>query len=177
MMEYAVEQYDLDVEPKSWYAVYTIVRHEKSVNSALLEKDIDTFLPIKKVINRWKDRQKEVAVPLFPGYIFVSTSLENRLKILNTKGVIRILGVNGFPTPISNEQIENIKSILNANLSYDPCPYLKEGQQVVVVRGPLEGASGKIVQRRGEYRLILSIDLIKRSVSVEVDIDDVELDY
>lgn len=176
MMEGAAEQQDFISIQSPWYVIYTIVRHEKSVNAALLEKSIKTFLPIKKVVNRWKDRSKEVDVPLFPGYLFVKVSLENRLKILNTKGVIRILGVNGFPTPVSNEQIESIKSILNTKLSYDPCPYLTEGKRVVVVRGPLKGASGKIIERRGEYRLILSVDIIKRSVSIEVDIDDIELD-
>lgn len=174
MMECVVERQDLSTEERSWYAIYTIVRHEKSVNAALLEKNIDTFLPIKKVVNRWKDRNKEVHLPLFPGYLFVNSSLENRLKILNTRGVIRILGVNGFPTPVSNKQIEIIKSILDTNLICAPYPYLTEGKEVVVVRGPLEGAIGKIIGRRGEYKLILSVDLIKRSVSVEVDIDNVE---
>jgi len=176
MMECAIEQQDLGTEEPCWYGVYTIVRHEKTVNAALREKNIKTFLPIKKVVNRWKDRKKEVHIPLFPGYLFINSSLENRLKILNTRGVIRILGVNGFPTPISYEQIEAIKSVLDTNLNCEPCPYLSQGKDVIVVRGPLEGASGKIVERRGEFRLILSIDLIKRSVSVEVDISDVELD-
>jgi len=152
-MECAIEGQDLDTQERSWYAVYTIVRHEKSVNTALIEKNIDTFLPIKKVVNRWKDRNKEVHLPLFPGYLFINSSLENRLKILNTRGVIRILGVNGFPTPISNEQIEAIKSILDTNLNYDPFPYLSQGTEVVVARGPLEGASGKIVERRGGISL------------------------
>lgn len=176
-MECAVERQDLSTEEQSWYAIYTIVRHEKSVNSALIEKNVDTYLPIKKVVNRWKDRKKEVHIPLFPGYLFVNSSLENRLKILNTRGVIRIVGVNGFPTSVSNKQIETIKSILDTNLICDPYPYLSEGKEVIVIRGPLEGAIGRIIGRRGEYKLILSVDLIKRSVSVEVDIDDVERNY
>lgn len=174
-MECVVDRQDLSAEEPSWYAVYTIVRHEKAVNLALTEKNIDTFLPIKKVVNRWKDRKKEVHIPLFPGYLFVNSSLENRLKILSTRGVIQILGINGFPTSVSNEQIESIKSILETNLICDPCPYLTQGKEVIIIRGPLEGTSGRIVERKGEYRLILSMDLIKRSVSVEVDIDDVEL--
>ncbi|GJM15351.1 MAG: transcription termination factor NusG domain protein [Thermodesulfobacteriota bacterium] len=175
MMDSAVEQQDLYTEERSWYVVYTIVRHEKSVNAALTDKEVDTFLPIKKTISRWKDRMKEVHIPLFPGYLFVNSSLEDRLKILNTRGVIKILGVNGFPTPVPSEQIEIIKTILEKDLNCDPWPYMTEGKEVIVIRGPLEGTSGKIVERRGECRLILSVDLIKRSVSVEVDIDDVEL--
>jgi len=175
MIENAVAHRDLDVAETSWYAVYTVVRHEKSVNTALTEKEINTFLPIKKVLSRWKDRRKEIDVPLFPGYVFVNSSLENKLKILNTRGVIRILGINGHPTPVPNEQIESIKRLLEADLNFDPYPYFKEGKEVVVVKGPLEGMSGKIVERRGEFRLILSVDLINRSISVEVDISDVEL--
>jgi len=116
-----------------------------------------------------------VSIPLFPGYIFVSFLVEERLNILNTQGVIRILGTNGEPEPIPEEQIEFIKTLQETNLNYDPWPYFTEGKEVIVVRGPLEGMYGKIVERRGEFRLILSIDLIQRSVSVEVDIDDVEL--
>ncbi len=105
----------------------------------------------------------------------MKSSLHNRLPILNTRGVIRILDVNGYPTPIPHEQIESIKKLLESNLSFDPYPYLTEGTDVVVAKGPLEGMSGKIVERRGEYRLILSVNLVNRSISLEVDISDVEL--
>ena len=174
-MEIAVEHRDLDTDEQAWYAIYTIVRHEKSVNAALSDKQIDTFLPIKKVVSRWKDRKKEIDTPLFPGYLFVNSSLENRLKILNIRGVIRILGVSGHPIPVPHEQIESIKRLLEINLQFDPYPYFTEGEEVVVVRGPLEGMSGKIIERKGVCRLILAVDLIKRSISVEVDIVDVEI--
>ena len=165
----------LEADEQVWYAIYTIVRHEKSVNLALSNQDIETFLPIRQVVNRWKDRKKKVDIPLFPGYLFVNLSPENRLKILNTRGVVKMLGVNGFPTPVPNEQIESIKRLMETDLCYDPCPYLCEGKEVIVNNGPLEGMKGKILERRGEYRLILSVDLINRSISVEVDINDVEL--
>jgi len=174
-MEVAFDKRNLYQEQHFWYAVYTIVRHEKSVNAALTKKAIKTFLPIKKVVSRWKDRKKEVSIPLFPGYIFANSPEEARLNILNTQGVIRILGTYGELTPVPEEQIEFIKALLKTNLNYDPWPYFAEGKEVIVVKGPLEGMCGKIVERRGEFRLILSIDLIQRSISVEVDIDDVEL--
>ena len=97
------------------------------------------------------------------------------MKILNTRGVIRILGIYGHPIPVPHEQIESIKSLLETNFQFDPYPYFTEGEEVVVVRGPLEGMSGKIIERKGVRRLILAVDLIKRSISVEVDIVDVEL--
>jgi len=89
-------------------------------------------------------------------------------------GVVRILGVNGTPVPVPEEQIDAIRRLLDSGLKYDPYSYLTEGREVVVIRGPLEGVRGKILKRRGNYRLVLSVDLILRSVSVEIDIEDVE---
>ena len=151
-MEVAFDQRNFYQEQHSWYAVYTIVRHEKAVNKALTQKKITTFLPIKKVVNRWKDRKKEVSMPLFPGYLFVNLLEEDRLNILNTQGVIRILGTNGEPEPIPEKQIEFIKTLVETNLNYDPWPYYTEGKEVIVVRGPLDGMCGKIVERRGEFK-------------------------
>ncbi len=159
---------------KEWYAVYTVVRHEKSVNSALCEKNIETFLPVREVVSQWKDRRKRVQLPLFPGYLFVNTSLQDRhWDILNTRGVVRVLGTNGAPVPV--EQIYSIKELLDRNLKYDPYPYFTQGKEVVVINGPLQGIKGKIVDKRGSYRLILSVDIIQRSVGVEVNIRDVEM--
>jgi len=160
---------------KNWYAVYTIVRHEKAVNSALLEKDIETFLPLREVISQWKDRKKKVLLPLFPGYLFINSNLEDRLTILNTPGIVRILGVTGSPIPIPDEQVEAIKKLIESRLPYDPYPYYNEGKMVMVVNGPLQGVVGRILQKRTSNKLILSVDLIKRSVSVEVQAEDVEL--
>lgn len=129
-MEVVFDQKKLYQEQHSWYALYTIVRHEKAVNKALNKKNITTFLPIKKVVNRWKDRMKEVSIPLFPGYIFVNLLEEDRINILNTQGVIRILGTNGEPEPIPDEQIDFIITLQETNMKYDPWPYFTEGKEV-----------------------------------------------
>ncbi|MDA2918688.1 UpxY family transcription antiterminator [Desulfobacterota bacterium AH_259_B03_O07] len=144
-------------------------------NSALAEKDIETFLPLRDVISQWKDRKKHVELPLFPGYLFVNIELNDRLSVLNTHGVVRILGNNGDPIPVPTEEMDSIRKILQTRVEFNPFPYFTEGKEVVIIRGPLEGVSGRILQVRGIYRLILSVDLIKRSVSVEVDIRDIEL--
>jgi len=162
------------VENKNWYAVYTIVRHEKAVSSSLLEKDIGSYLPLKKTISRWKDRKKKVYFPLFPGYVFVNINISEKLSVLKIPGVVHILGISGNPTPIPSEQIESIKTLLESDLSFVDYPYLVEGNEIIVVNGLLQGVRGRVVERRGEHRLILSVDLIKRSVSLEVDIEDVE---
>ncbi len=161
--------------PKLWYAVYTIVRHEKSVNASLIDKSVETFLPTHKVSSKWKDRRKILDLPLFPGYLFVHVSLDDRLRVLRTKGVVNILGVKGVPTPVPVEQINSLKTLLESDQIIDPYPYYDRGTEVIVTRGPLTGIRGRIEERKGEHRLVISVDLIKRAVSVEVDIEDVEL--
>lgn len=163
---------------KLWYAVYTIVRHEKSVNSLLLNKGIETFLPLREVLTQWKDRKKQVRIPFFPGYIFVRILEEDTysiLNILNTRGVVKILSYNGRYEAVPAQQIDSIRLLLENNVEFDPYHYFVKGKEVVVVNGPLQGVHGKIIERKGQNRLIVSIDIIKRSVSVEVDPADIEL--
>jgi len=160
---------------KEWYAVYTVVRHEKTVNSSLAEKYIETFLSLREEVSSWKDRRKRVQLPLFPGYLFVNMLLQDRWSVLNTRGVVRILGINGNPVPVPVEQIDSIKRVLESKLKYDPYPYFTQGREVVITNGPLQWITGRILERRGNYRLILSIDIIQRSVVVEVDIKVVGL--
>ena len=163
---------------KCWYAVYTIVRHEKKVQASLCRRDIENFLPLRDFVSQWKDRKKRVQIPIFPGYLFVNISMDNSrdlLHIYNTNGVIRILGNNGQHTPIPVEQINSVKKLLDCGLNYDLYPYLSEGKKVVVTRGPMEGVTGKVVKRKGKDRLIVSVDLIKRSVGIEVEAGLVEL--
>ena len=160
---------------RRWYAVYTVVRHEKAADLALKQKQIETFLPLREVTSQWKDRKKRVLLPLFPGYLFVSTTLDCRLDILNTPGIVRILSMSGTPAPIPDDQIESIRKLLDSKVPFDPHPYMTEGKTVVVTHGPLQGITGRILKRRGLNKLILSVDLIKRAVSVEVDIGIVEL--
>ena len=159
-----------------WYAVYTRSRHEKTVASKLKEKNIEVFLPLRKVLRRWKDRRKEIEVPLFNGYVFVRIPLTDRLHILKTPGVVQILSEGNKPVPIPEEQIESIQLLVTSGLKYDPYPYLDLGRDVLIKRGPLQGIVGKIVDKKKSARhtLIISIDLIKRSVSIEVDVLDIE---
>lgn len=163
---------------KRWYAVCTVEKHERLVNWALYEKDIETFLPVKGVVSRWKDISKRAEFPLFPGYVFINTSLGDRHRdILNTRWVVRVLGVNGTPTPVPTDQIDAIRKLLDSRFKYDQYPYCAHGKEVVCMSEPLQGVRGKIIGRRGNYRFILSVDLIQRSVAVAADIKDVELEW
>jgi len=158
--------------------VYTIVRHEKAVNSSLLNNNIETFLPLREVVSQWKDRRKKVRIPLFPGYLFVrifDKDSHNILSILNTKSVVKILGSNGRFQPVPAQQIDSVRAIVEKNIECDPYRYLVSGIEVRVINGPLQEVTGKIVERKGQKRLIVSVDIIRRAVSVTVDPADVEL--
>jgi len=159
---------------ENWFAVHTRARHEKKANSALVEKNVETFLPTREIVSQWKDRKKKVLMPLFPGYLFVNIDPSDRYTVLNTNGVVRILGNNGVPVPVSPEEIEATKRLIETGLKYEPFPYSIVGREVEVIRGPLEGTMGKILRTKGAYSLVLSVHLIMRSVSVEVDLSDVD---
>lgn len=159
---------------RSWFAVHTKGRHEKRADRALREKNVETFLPLREVVSQWKDRRKKVLLPLFPGYLFVRIDPRERFEVLNTPGVVKILGNNGVPVPVPPEEIEATKILLDTGFKYDLFPYDVRGREVEVARGPLQGVKGRILRTKGAYSLILSVHLIRRSVSVEVDLNDVD---
>ena len=160
-----------------WYAIYTQSRHEQKVHERLTKKNIETFLPLIERWSRRKDRRKRIHLPLFPGYLFVRTLLDApiHLEILKTDGVVRILGNDGKPAPIPDEQISTIQRLMKNGIAGTPSPYLKEGMRVRVVNGPLSGIEGFLVKTQPQkHRLVLSVDLIKESISVEINELDVE---
>jgi len=164
-------------QKKDWYAVYTRARHEQKANERLLEKKIETFLPLIERWSRRKDRRKRIQIPLFPGYLFVRALLEAQihLEILKTDGVVQILGNNENPIPIPGEQIRAIQSLIQNGVAIERHPYLKEGMKVRVVNGPLTGIEGILVKTQTKKnRLIISVDLLQESVSVEIDDVDIE---
>ena len=156
-----------------WYAIWTRSRHEKAVRDQLERKSIEVFLPTIGKWSRWKDRKKKVEWPLFPGYCFARFDAANRLPILTCDGVVQIVGNEGMPSSIPAQEIEGIRQLVESELSYDPCPLVKEGEMVKVVSGPLKGVVGRLVRKGAHARLVLSVDLIGQAVSVEVDAADV----
>ncbi len=157
----------------AWHAIYTRPRHEKAVAKQLCERHIEAFLPIRGKIHRWKDRKKLVLLPLFPSYVFVRVSLHERLHILQLGGVVRFVCFNGSPAEVPEDELQSLRAAVEAGAQLEPHRYLKVGRRVRVCHGPLLGAEGKLIRRKGGHRLVLSIDLIQRSVAVEVDASDV----
>lgn len=163
-----------DFSKSHWYAAYTVARHEKRVALQMQGSGIDHFLPLYRSLHRWKDRKKQVELPLFPSYVFVRLPLKDRLQVLRLPGVVQLVSCKGEPVPLPEGEMEALRNGWAQRLSLEPCPYLKMGCRVRVYRGPLSGMEGFLVRRKEKCRVVLSIDLIARSVAAEVDEDDVE---
>jgi transcription antitermination factor NusG len=166
--------FDVDVrlsryaEP-NWYVVYTCANHEKRVAEQLRQRSVEHFLPLYGTVRRWKDRKVHLQIPLFPGYVFVRMSLFDRLKVLQTPSVACLVGVNGRPSALPDEEIEVLKKCMARNIAVEPYPYLAAGRRVRIVAGALSGYEGILVRRKGHHRVVLSIDLVKQSAAIEVD--------
>jgi transcription antitermination factor NusG len=161
--------------PNEWFAVYTRPRHEKKVAQQLSNKGIEVFLPLRAVISNWKDRRKEVQFPLFTGYVFVHIFLEDRLSVLRIPGVVQFVASEGKPVAIPVSQIDAVRQLVNSGLKYDPYPYVKEGMRVTIRNGPLKGVEGLVLAKRKKHILVLSVDLIQQSASLEIDINDTDV--
>ena len=157
-----------------WYAVCTRHQHEKSAARIMEYKDIEVFLPLYKARHRWKDRIKEVSVPLFPGYLFVREGLKRWLAILSTPGVSSIVSSGSQPVAIPFLEIEGIKRVVESTLRVEPHPFLKSGDRVRVKCGPIAGVEGILIRHKNVARLVLSVELLGNSAAVEVDAADVE---
>jgi transcription antitermination factor NusG len=157
-----------------WYAVYTCANQEKRVADQFALRRVEHFLPTFESIRRWKDRRVRIQQPLFSGYVFVRLALQSRLRVLQVPRVVRLVGFNGSPTALSDHEIETLRASLIPELGAVPHPYLKEGRKVRIVNGPLTGTEGILIRRKNSFRFVVSIDLIMRAASVEVDAADVE---
>lgn len=154
-----------------WFALHVRSRHEKTVHSQLEAKQQDVFLPLYTARNKWGDRWRSVSLPLFPGYIFCRFDPADRYSVLATSGVIDIVRVGSEPAPIATGEIEAIQLIVSSAVLAEPYPTLITGQKVVLTDGPLTGLTGTLTQIRNTFRLVVSVELLGRSVSVEIDRD------
>jgi len=162
--------FDEKWEIPHWYAVYTRSRHEKILNRELNQRQIESFLPVRKVLRDWSDRKKTIEEPLFKGYLFVRMPLKRRWDVLNSVGAVRLVGrSNADPVSLCEEEILSVRRFMEEKVCADPFPYLREGDRVFVKSGPLKGIEGFIVRKDEHCRLVLSLDLIMQSISVQID--------
>lgn len=157
-----------------WYALYTAPRHEKRIADQIQRQGFPCFLPLYRSMRRWKDRRKELALVLFPGYVFVKMALQSRLRVLQLPGAVHLVTFNGHPAELPEEEIESLRNRLAGPTNIEPHPYLSAGRHVRVRSGPLQGLEGIILRTKDRCRIVLSIHLIMRSVAVEVDDGDLE---
>lgn len=161
----------------SWFALYVQVNHEKEVAKRLEQKELNSYLPLLECWSKRQDRRKKIHTPIFPGYVFIHAVLDNytNIHILKTPGALSILRNSDGPLPIPEYQIENLKTMLGGAKQLSLHPYLKEGDWVQVRRGPLAGCVGILLRQNPKKgRLVVSVDIIQRSVCVELDTEDVE---
>lgn len=157
-----------------WYAAYTRAHHEKRVAEQLAGRSVEHFLPLYESVRRWKDRRVRLQLPLFPGYVFVRLAFRDRLQVLQLHGVASLVGFGSTPAPLPQEEIAALRAGLTAGLRAEPHAYLCAGRRVRIKAGPLTGMEGILLRRKNQNRLVISVDLIRRSVAVEVDSLEIE---
>ncbi|HEX7050698.1 MAG TPA: UpxY family transcription antiterminator [Longimicrobiales bacterium] len=159
-------------EPR-WYACYTRARHEKRVEELLRGRGVDSYLPLAPRLQQWKDRKKRVHFPLFPSYVFGRFTLREVHAVLTTPGVSTIVRANGYPTPIQEREIENIRrfaaAVASTGVEPERRPLLREGQRVRVIEGAFRDVEGVVIERRGRKRVLVGIEAIGQGLEIDVD--------
>ena len=166
----------MNTEPKAdrWYALQLRSRWESSTAALLSCKGYQTFLPTYKNATRGSSRSKEVQSPLFPGYLFVRIALEQRLRVLQVPSVVEMVSFSGRPAPVPDIEIESLRQALQSKRPATPYSYINAGQRMRVRSGPLAGLEGIVLREKSQWRLVLSVDLIRQAVAVELDVADVQ---
>lgn len=152
-----------------WFALRVKPNHEKPVAAMLRGKGIEEFLPLQRSKRQWSDRVKIMDLPLFPGYLFCRLNLEDRMPLFTTPGFLYIVGIGKTPHPVDEEEIAAIQSVLSSGLPATPWPSLMVGQKVQLKQGPLRGLVGVLTKIANQHRIFVSVTLLQRSISVEVD--------
>jgi transcription antitermination factor NusG len=160
---------ELNVEEgERWFALSVVPRKEKATAQTLRAKGYEDFLPMYSVKRRWSDRVKTVDMPLFPGYVFCRFDPKIRLPILKIATVMAVAGLGKTPQPVPDEEIRALQVVCESGMQPVPCPYITAGAKVRILEGPLTGLEG-ILTEASEVRLVLSVTLLQRSISVEVE--------
>lgn len=161
---------------EAWFAVHTRSKCERKVATQLGQREINCFLPVIKEVHLWSDRRKVIDQPLFPGYVFVRIPAEDRTRVavLRTNGVSGFVGIQGQGIPIPDVEIENIQVLLSSKVPFEPYPFLLVGQKVRIRGGYLDGVEGILAAKNSDRSVVISVDLIQRSLAVRVSGFDLE---
>ncbi len=160
-------------EPIFWYAAYTASRHEKTVAEHLRQRNVECFLPLYETVRRWNNGRHRVQLPLFPSYVFVRMAMRDKLRVLQVPGLAQLVTFQGSPAVLPDSEIETLRGALTKGVMAQPYKYLNVGSKVEICRGPLQGMRGVLLRHQGQFRVVLSVEMIMRSIVVEVDAADV----
>jgi transcription antitermination factor NusG len=163
----------LAMQQPQWYAVYTRANHEKRVATELQARAVEHFLPLYHSVRRWKDRRVGLDLPLFPGYVFVRFALRDRPRVVQVPSVVRLVGFGGLPVALPETEMEIVRAGLSRSHRAEPHPFLTVGRRVKIVDGPFAGLQGILKQKKSGLRVVVSLELIQRSVAVDVDAADI----
>jgi transcription antitermination factor NusG len=159
---------------ENWHALLTRHQHEKSVASALSNKNHEIYLPLYRCLRHWQDRAKQIWLPLFPCYVFVRGGMDRQLQIVTTPGVLNVVAWGGRPAVVPQAQLDAVRQIIESRLTVEMHPYLRCGDRVRVKTGPLIGLEGILTRRKGVAQLVISMELLGQAAAVEIDIANVE---
>jgi transcription antitermination factor NusG len=151
-----------------WYALTTRSQHEKKAVDALDLRGFETFLPLYRARRRWSDRTKVLDLPLFPGYVFCRFAAEQRLSVLTSPNIAAVVGIGKQPAPLADEEIQAIQTMIASGLRVEPWQFLEVGQKVRIEGGALDGLIGILVQEKNSLRVVVNVELLHRSVAVEI---------
>jgi transcriptional antiterminator NusG len=168
-----IASFETGIEPHPWFALRVRSNYERVTVTHLRERGYEQFAPSYKIEKRWSDRTKQIDQFLFPGYLFCRFDPNDRLPILTAPGVVDVVGFGKTPERIPDSEVERVRRMVESGLLVTPYPYVQVGQPVLIERGPLSGVEGILVEVKGKVRLVVSVNLLRRSVSAEVDRDSI----
>lgn len=159
-----------ELEAPAWFAVQTRPRHEKKVSAELQEKGVSAFLPLVSSTRQWSDRRRVVEMPLFAQYVFVriAQTLQTRVSVLRTNGVTNFVGTRGLGVPIPDEQIERVQAVVTHGIPATPHAFLNVGKRIRIRGGALDGLQGILTAVNGDQTLVVSVELIQRSIAIRI---------
>lgn len=152
-----------------WMAVYSKTNHEKTVAAELGLRGFEVFLPTYLETHVWSDRKKKLELPLFPNYLFVRAESRERVGILRCPGVLGIVSNGTADASIAEVEIEGIRRVLGFGRNVSPSPVLQRGERVLLEAGPMKGLEGTVIRHRGTARLVVSVSMLDRALSVDVE--------
>jgi transcription elongation factor/antiterminator RfaH len=160
----------------SWYVAHTRSRFEQVVFDGLSKKSLEAFLPKITVMSKRRDRRKRIRVPLFPGYIFVRSDLNphERLEIVKTAGIVRLIGNKTGPIPVPDEAIDSLQIMVVGDNPVETGTRFRKGDRVMVVEGPFIGVIGTFVRYRGFNRVVVNVEALGQWAAVSVPEEHVE---